>query len=148
MQRKERHHHILTLIHNRHIFSQKELSRHLAEAGCKVTQATLSRDLHELNLVKTAHGYKLPEDVKLNHPSEPELRQALGHFMIEVAAADNLVVIKSQPGTASTLAIRLDAMEWTEIVGTLAGDDTILVVARHRQAARLLHKRLTRLAHT
>jgi transcriptional regulator of arginine metabolism len=146
MQRKERHHQILSLIHAKSISSQMELSRHLAAAGCQVTQATLSRDLHELNLVKTAHGYKLPEDLKSSHPSEPEVRRALGQFMTGVATAGNLVVIKTHPGNASPLAIQLDAMEWPEIMGTLAGDDTILVVARSLQAARLLQRRLTRMA--
>jgi len=144
MHKIHRHNKILQLIRSKHIASQADLSIRLQNEGIQVTQATLSRDLRDLNLVKTPRGYKLPE--ALSHSSgnysPRHLRETLMQFVTEVAAASNMVVVKTHPGNASSLALSLDNMGWKDIVGTVAGDDTILVVTRDAVKARAVKKRL------
>ena len=138
-QRQKR---ILNLVRSRPVMSQQELSRLLTEGGIRTTQATLSRDLRELDLVKTSGGYRLPADLSGSRGSENQVRQTIGQFMTEVAAANNLVVIRTSPGSAHPVALSLDGSGWKDIVGTVAGDDTVLVVARNAPAARNLKKRI------
>jgi transcriptional regulator of arginine metabolism len=148
MNKIQRQNKILKLVRSEHIASQVDLGRRLRDEGIQVTQATLSRDLRDLSLLKTPQGYRLPE--ALNHSSGNHspfhLRQTLAQFMTEVAAAHNMVVVKTHPGNASSLALSLDNMGWKDIVGTVAGDDTILVVTRDAARARALKRRLMELA--
>ena len=148
MPKIHRHNTILQLIRSEHVTSQANLGDRLRNEGIRVTQATLSRDLRDLNLVKTPRGYKLPEALSHssgNH-SPLHLRQTLMQFMNEVAAASNMVVVKTHPGNASSLALSLDNMGWKDIVGTVAGDDTILVVTKDAVKARAVKRRLMALA--
>ena len=149
MQNKiQRRHKILKLVRAGEVISQLDLSRRLKKEGIRVTQATLSRDLRDLQLVKTSDGYRLPEDLRgavANHSHFP-LRQSVSQSMTEVAAAHNIVVVKTHPGNASSLALSLDNAGWKEIVGTVAGDDTIFVVTPDASKARDLRRRLMGLA--
>jgi transcriptional regulator of arginine metabolism len=128
---------ILELLHSQSVATQEELRRKLARRGIHVTQATVSRDIEELGLVKTRDGYRLPEAAG-PAPPQPELSLVLKEFVREVCQASNLVIVKTYPGNAHTVGVVLDAEKWPEVAGTVAGDDTIFVAtARARDAARV-----------
>ena len=139
-----RHAAIRELISEREIGSQDELRRALFRRGHRVTQATLSRDVHDLGLVKTGEGYKLPhgEEAELALPSIERLIQT---FVYDVVTAQNLVVIKTSAGSAQPVSAAIDAEEWEEVVGTIGGDDTILAIAPDAKAAERLALRLKKL---
>ena len=141
MSKLSRHAAIRDLLSEREVSSQDELRRMLFRRGHRVTQATLSRDIHELGLVKTAEGYKLPqgEDAELSLPSIERLIQA---FVYDVKTALNLVVIKTSAGSAQPVSAAIDAEAWDEVVGTIGGDDTILAIALNAKAAVQLAQRL------
>ena len=115
---------ILKLIRGRHIMTQDELSHELAKQGIAATQVTLSRDIRDLRLVKTRDGYQemAPEE------TGPEFASLAADLLKDVLRAQNLVILKTSPGHANSVAIALDNEGWPQIVGTLAGDDTILVI--------------------
>jgi transcriptional regulator of arginine metabolism len=138
MSRLSRQVAIRELVGKQAVASQDELRLLLAKRGHAVTQATLSRDLRELGLVKTADGYSMPgEDGAVSHL--PSVERLVRDFVYDVRSARNLVVLKTSAGSAQPVAAALDAEEWKEVVGTLGGDDTILIVARDaRHAARLV----------
>ena len=124
------------------MLSQTQLSQRLKAEGFQVAQATLSRDLRALNLVKTQTGYKLPEQLGAAKGDSNQQGLTILQFMVEAEAAGNLVVVKTHPGNASPVARSLDTIGWKEIVGTVAGDDTILIVTANATAARLIKRRL------
>jgi transcriptional regulator of arginine metabolism len=111
-----------------------------------VTQATLSRDLRELRLVKTTDGYRLLAGAAAN---EPAPLAAIGHavkeFLLDIRPAQNLLVLKTPPGGAQPLAAAVDAEHWKEVSGTLAGDDTVLIIAPSQGACGRIRKRLEEL---
>ncbi|MCI0625389.1 MAG: hypothetical protein L0387_27710 [Acidobacteria bacterium] len=146
MSKHRRQTKILNLVQTRPVLSQTQLSQRLKAEGVHVAQATLSRDLRALNLVKTPKGYKLPEQLGAVETNSNQQRQTILQFMTEAEAAGNLVVVKTNPGNASPVARSLDTIGWTEIVGTVAGDDTILIVTANAAAARLVRRRLLALA--
>src|ERR1035438_6100456 len=125
MSKSYRHGQILKLIRAKKIHTQDELARELQQAGIAATQVTLSRDIRELHLVKTPEGYRdmLPEE------AGPSFATLAAEFLHDVRIAQNLVVLKTSPGHANSVAVALDAEDWPEVAGTLAGDDTILVIA-------------------
>ena len=133
---------ILNLIQTRPVLSQTQLGQRLKAEGFHVAQATLSRDLRALNLVKTQGGYKLPQQLGSMEASPDQQRLTILQFMTEAEAAGNLVVVRTHPGNASPVARSLDTIGWKEIVGTVAGDDTILVVTANAATARLIRRRL------
>jgi len=131
---------ILKLIRNRRILTQEDLARELSESfQIQTTQVTLSRDIRELGLLKTQEGYRqVTQSV-----SGPDLATVAGEFLRDARVAQNLIVLNTSPGNANALAVALDNAELPEVVGTLAGDDTILVVAPdHHTAAKLREKLL------
>ncbi|MGO9268729.1 MAG: arginine repressor [Terriglobia bacterium] len=137
---------ILELVGAGSIATQAELSAKLGRRGIHVTQATLSRDIEELGLVKTREGYRLPGAAAASEPPQPPLDVVLKEFVREVRLAANLVVIRTHPGNAQTVAYTLDASPWPEVVGTVAGDDTIfLATAGPRDAAHVRKKIMTQL---
>jgi transcriptional regulator of arginine metabolism len=130
---------ILKLIRGKRIPTQDDLARELKESyGIETTQVTLSRDVRELGLLKTPEGYRQVEAA----PAGPDLAAIAAELLQDVRAAQNLIVLKTSPGNANALAVALDKEDWPEIVGTIAGDDTILVVAPDSSAAEKLHKKL------
>ncbi len=132
---------ILRLVRTRAVRTQQELARQLRRLGIAATQVTLSRDIRELGLVKTPEGYRQLRP----GAAGPSLAQLAAEFLHEVRAAQNLVVLKTSAGHANTVAVALDREEWPEIVGTVAGDDTILVVAPDARAARTVRQKLIKL---
>jgi transcriptional regulator of arginine metabolism len=138
---------ILDLLKAEAVTDQAELRRRLAQRGIRVTQATVSRDIRELGVAKTREGYSLPKAAESVAPPQPTLPVILKEFLREVRQASNLVIVKTHPGNAHTVAMALDLADWREIAGTVAGDDTIFVAAAGvRQAARLRKKILAVLA--
>jgi len=122
---------ILKLIRSSGVYTQEELARALKKLGIDATQVTLSRDMRELGLVKTTDGYReLERDV-------PNLQFAMlaAEFLQDVRQAQNQIVLKTAPGHASSVAVALDDEEWPDVVGTIAGDDTILVICPDARTA-------------
>lgn len=117
---------VIELIEGGHGGSQQALVDALEGRGVSVTQATLSRDLRALGAVKGPGGYRMPRGASSGSPDP--LAQAMGQWLDSVTAAQNLVVLKTPPGGASPLAVVLDRHAPDGVVGTIAGDDTILVI--------------------
>lgn len=141
-QKKLRQGQILKLIDAEPISSQDELRRRLAHLHFRVTQATLSRDLHELGLVKTSDGYRPLGAATEEAHVMPPLARALREFLLDIRPAQNLIVLKTPPSGAQPLAATLDAERWSEVLGTIAGDDTVLIITPTRQTAAALRKRM------
>ena len=129
---------ILQIVRSKEIYTQEELARELGERGLQTTQVTLSRDMREIGLVKTADGYRQLAAEK----SGPELAGVVDDFLQDIRVAQNLVVLKTSPGHANSLAIAIDREELEEVVGTVAGDDTVLVVTPDSEAAAKFHQKI------
>lgn len=132
---------ILKLIRSKKIFTQEELAQELRSQGIAATQVTLSRDLRDLRLVKTREGYQemAPEE------TGPGFTLLAAEFLHDVLRAQNLVVLKTAPGHANSVAVALDHEGWPEVVGTIAGDDTILVIAPDNATAEGVQEKLLEL---
>ncbi|WP_433365413.1 arginine repressor [Actinoplanes sp. CA-142083] len=144
--RAGRHARIVELIREHAIRSQTELAELLAGEGVQVTQATLSRDLEELNAVKVGGAYLIPEDgtrpLREAENAPARLLRLLRELLTGVDASGNIAVLRTPPGAAQFLASALDRSGLTDIVGTIAGDDTILVVARDVTGGKALAEKL------
>ena len=143
--KRQRQRQILQLVGQETVPNQEELRRRLARRGLRATQATLSRDLKELGLVKTPAGYTLPAAIGASEPTLPPLRHLLREFVLELRDAGNLLVLKTPPGSADIVGEALDVRKWSELVGTVAGDNTLLVITPSRKACRQLSARLREL---
>jgi transcriptional regulator of arginine metabolism len=132
---------ILKLVAGDSVANQDELRRRLGHLGLRVTQATLSRDLRELKLVKSAKGYQLPA-VADEAAALPPLGRALREFLLDLRPAQNLLVLKTPPGGAQPLAAAVDGERCKEVAGTLAGDDTVLIIATSPAARAAIQKRM------
>jgi transcriptional regulator of arginine metabolism len=139
---------IVDLLRNGEVETQDDLRRKLAQRGIHVTQATVSRDIEDLGLVKTRSGYRLPETADPMARLQPTLAIVLKEFLTEARQAANLVIVKTRPGNAHSVAVALDANPWPEVVGTIAGDDTIFIATPSLQAADLIRKKILSLAAT
>ena len=137
---------ILGLLATEKVHSQAELLELLAGSGLAANQATLSRDLRDLGVVKGPDGYTLPTTPASPLDAKGRLAQALGQHFESVTAAQNLVLLKTPPGGAQPLAFALDEAGLPEVLGTLAGDDTILIVAPNPRVAARVARRLEELA--
>jgi transcriptional regulator of arginine metabolism len=138
---------ILELLRTENVATQSALRRKLVRRGIEVTQATVSRDIEELGVIKTREGYRVPNSATAMAPPQPSLAVILKEFVREVRQASNLVIVKTHPGNAHSVAVGLDAERWPEILGTVAGDDTIFAAtAGAREASRLQKKILGLLA--
>jgi len=136
--------HILNLIASETIKSQEGLRQRLAQTGIRVTQATLSRDLHELKVVKGVDGY-LPPSLSPTDSPQHSLTHAAKEFLLDLRPVQNLLVLRTPAGGAQTLALALDAEGWKEIAGTLGGDDTVLVICTSPRARATVQRRLEHL---
>jgi transcriptional regulator of arginine metabolism len=137
-----RHGQILRLVSDQSIANQEELRRRLASQRLRVTQATLSRDLQELRLIKTHEGYK-PAAVLPEEPAPlPPLARALGEFLLDIRPAENLLVLKTPPSGAQPLAAAVDGAKFPEIAGTVAGDDTVLIITPNKKSRESLQKKI------
>ena len=131
---------LLRIVRERTPRTQEEVVELLADRGVEISQVTLSRDLRELGVVKSPQGYREPGAA----PRLPEelLLRTLREFVVAVDTAQNLVVVKTNPGSAATVALGLDRAGWPEIVGPVAGDDTIFAATANTAAAKRLAARL------
>ena len=129
---------ILKLIRSKGISTQEELSHELKSQGIAATQVTLSRDIRDLRLVKTREGYKEMAE----EDAGPAFSLLAAEFLRDVLRAQNQVILKTSPGHANSVAVALDNEEWPEVVGTIAGDDTILIVCPDKDEARGLADRI------
>ena len=137
-----RHGQILRLVSNERIANLEDLRRRLAQQRLRVTQATLSRDLHELNLFKTAEGYKTGTVSLDEAVAVAPLTRALREFLLDIRPAENLLVLKTPPSGAQPLAAAVDAAKFPEIAGTIAGDDTVLIITPNRKTRESLQKKI------
>ena len=137
--KERRHRAIQTLVGRQRIRSQEELRRRLDRRGLAVDQGTLSRDLRELGVRKGPEGYELPEELA----GGGELERAVREWLLSAAAARNQLVLRTPPGGAQPLGLALDHAALDRVLGTIAGDDTILVVCVDDASARRLAKELT-----
>jgi len=148
-RKPERQEAILRLVGSHAIASQEELRRLLQERGWQVTQATLSRDLRELGLVRaqTDDGarYVRPESLGIDE-DKPSLEMLLPQLFDSVDGVSELLVLHTLPSGAQPIAEAIDAQGWTEIIGTIAGENTILIVCRSSQARLELAERLRAMA--
>jgi transcriptional regulator of arginine metabolism len=142
MSKLSRHKAILDLLHESPVPSQEELQRLLHRRGLDAGQATLSRDIRELGLVKSSDGYALPGGESATETDLPSVSRLVREFVTSVRAAENLLVTKTSVGSAQPVAAALDEENWPEAIGTIAGDDTILIVCQDRRAAGRLADRI------
>jgi transcriptional regulator of arginine metabolism len=137
---------ILEIIEEKPIATQEELAEELLARGIKTTQATISRDIKELQLVKVPVGpnvYRYAQPHKLEPPrSNERLRRLFRENVVKVDFSENLVLIRTLPGAAQGVASALDHAGWKEIIGTVAGDDTILVIVKPRDVVVQVVERL------
>jgi transcriptional regulator of arginine metabolism len=140
--KQQRHTAIRDVLNQASIPSQDELRRRLARRGFHVTQATLSRDIHELRLSKGPTGYALPGNPVDEDDSLPGIREVLGSFGLEVRQALNQLVLITTTGSAQPVAAGIDYEDWPEVVGTIAGDDTVLIICPDERQARTLKVRI------
>lgn len=143
MTKYDRHNAIRELVANASVTSQDELRRKLVRRGFDVTQATLSRDIHEMRLYKGPNGYALPNGVDAEEGDDmPSIHEVLESFGLKVKQAQNQLVLITTNGGAQPVALAIDHEDWEEVVGTIAGDDTILIICPDQKRASMLRARL------
>lgn len=144
MVRNFRQEQILKLVRARAVHSQAELAGALRRAGVAATQVTLSRDLKALGVIKTPAGYAELDAEAPAAPaaSVPELPHIMREFGRDLRPAQNLLVVKTAAGAAPTVAAALDQARWTEVAGSLAGDDTVLLVCANPRQRLAVERRL------
>ena len=130
---------ILELVTHEAVASQDQLRQRLRARGFNATQATISRDIKELGLVKRAAdgAYRRPgAQLDRTGTADATLRRAVSDYLRRIDLVQQLLVLRTDPGLAQPLALAIDQAELTEVVGTVAGDDTVLVITRHARAGR------------
>ncbi|MBI4888935.1 MAG: arginine repressor [Acidobacteria bacterium] len=140
---------VLDLIQRQPVRSQEQLRRLLRGTGFRATQATLSRDIRELGLVKggAAGAYQAPAPAAPNgNAATSRLNRAVADYLTRVDRVQQLVVIRTGPGQAQLLGVALDTARLPEVIGTIAGDDTILAIAQDARRARALVRHLESLS--
>jgi transcriptional regulator of arginine metabolism len=146
MNKTARHKAILELLEDGPVQSQDVLQHNLERRGFEVGQATLSRDIHELKLVKGPEGYIRARDTTVQETMLPSVMHLAYQFIVGIREAQNLLVIKTTIGSAQPVAAGLDSSHWPEVVGTVAGDDTVLVIAATKKQAHALARRIRELS--
>jgi transcriptional regulator of arginine metabolism len=146
-----RHNAIRELVARSRVTNQDELRRKLRRRGFQVTQATLSRDIHELRLFKGPGGYSLPNGnangahAAVADDAPPTVQQMLDSFGLRVVHALNQVIVRTVMGGAQPVAAALDREDWPEVAGTIAGDDTVLVICQDQRRAADIEARLRKI---
>lgn len=144
--KNSRHEKILELIEQYEIETQEELANCLRKEGFQVTQATVSRDIRTLHLYKksTANGHqKYAADMGSDHTLDEKYKRVLKDGFVSIDMAMNILVIKTVSGMAMAVAAAVDSMEFDEIVGTIAGDDTIMMAVRTVEDTKILMKKIS-----
>jgi transcriptional regulator of arginine metabolism len=134
----QRHIKIREMISNHDIETQDDLVELLKKANFNVTQATVSRDIKELHLVKVPmndgrYKYSLPADQRFN-PLQ-KLKRTLTDSFISIDYADHLIIMKTLPGNANAIGALIDKLDWEDLMGTICGDDTILIICRSKDVS-------------
>jgi transcriptional regulator of arginine metabolism len=145
MNKNYRQNQILKLIRAHSLHTQEDLARALGKVNVPATQVTLSRDIRELGLVKTPAGYVEVTGDAPPVPAGPEVATLAREVLLDVRQAQNLLVLKTPPANANALAAALDRANWPEVTGTIAGDDTVLIVAPDVKTAAALRSKLLKL---
>ncbi len=146
-----RHSAIRDLVAHSRVTNQDELRRKLRRRGFQVTQATLSRDIHELRLFKGPGGYSLPNGTAngagaaVEDDAPPSVEEMLNSFGLRVVHAMNQVIVRTAMGGAQPVAAALDRQAWPEVAGTIAGDDTVLVICQDQRRAGEVEARLRKI---
>jgi len=150
MIKSERHEKILELIKDKNVSTQSGMTKLLNDAGFDVTQATVSRDLQELRVMKVL----LPDGTYKYAPSKEKdislgdkLENILRHCLVGTDYAQNIVVLKTMSGAAQAVGYALDSFVWEEMLGTICGDDTIMVVVRNEKGAKQFCNKLSKYIH-
>ena len=144
----ERHNRLLQLIRDKEISTQDDLVTLMKNEGFEVTQATVSRDIKELGIVKVMAGHGIQKYAAIERTGESistRLMKVYSESVVSVDTAMNLVVIKTMPGMAQACASALDSMRLNELVGTIAGDDTVFIATRSIELAEQLAESLIRM---
>lgn len=146
MNKGQRHIRIRDIITNHEVETQDELVERLRQGGFNVTQATVSRDIKEMHLVKVPlpdgrYKYSMPAEQKFN-PAQ-KLKRLLLDTFVSIDYADNLVVMRTLPGNANAIGALIDNSQWPEVLGTICGDDTILIICRSKEYSRDITQRFT-----
>ncbi|MBU9712194.1 transcriptional regulator AhrC/ArgR [Evansella tamaricis] len=144
MNKGQRHIKIREIITNNEVETQDDLVDHLRNLGFNVTQATVSRDIKELHLVKVPmmdgrYKYSLPADQRFN-PLQ-KLKRSLMDCFVSIDHTDNLIVMKTLPGNANAVGALIDNLDWNEVMGTICGDDTILIICREKTQTEKISER-------
>ncbi|HVM39194.1 MAG TPA: arginine repressor [Acidimicrobiia bacterium] len=147
----QRQHRIARLLEEQVVSSQGQLVELLASEGVVATQATVSRDLEELGAVKVripggSMAYAVPEHAKERPVPDDHLRRVMGEFVVEVQASANLVVLRTPPGSAHVVGSAIDRASLPDVIGTVAGDDTVLVICSEAAPGREVASELAGLA--
>src|SRR5580700_6936981 len=141
MNKSYRQGQILKLIRSKNLHPREHLARSLRTIGIPATQVTLSRDIRDLGLVKTPDGYVLAAEAATNGP---DIETVVREFVLDIRIAQNLLVLRTAPGHANSVGVELDKANWPEIAGTVAGDDTVLVIAPDTRTASALREKFLR----
>jgi transcriptional regulator of arginine metabolism len=147
----QRQHRILRILEEQPISSQAQLVQLLESEGVIATQATVSRDLEEMGAVKVripggTMAYAIPEHGRDRGSSDDHLRRLLGDFVLDVAHSANMVVLRTPPGSAHVVGSALDRASLTDVLGTVAGDDTLFLVCKESVGGAAVASRLAELA--
>ena len=145
MHKAKSHLKIKELVTTKEIETQDELVEMLSDAGFVVTQATISRDIKSLHLAKVPlpdgrYKYSLPLDHRVN-PIQ-KLTRIMRDAFIKIDTANNLIVVKTLPGNANAIGVLIDQLEWSDIVGTICGDDNLLIICQTSEEAEMVTHRL------
>lgn len=149
VSKQERHRKILEIIAKEEIATQDELVRRLQDEGLSITQATVSRDIKELNIIKanTSHGRQKFVAMKtMNDPGTDRLLKVFGEAVLKSIISGNLLVVHTLPGMAPACASAIDAINVSDIAGTIAGDDTIFIAAEQGADMEALERQLMQFA--
>ncbi|MFM9958603.1 MAG: arginine repressor [Phycisphaerales bacterium] len=148
MDKARRHRAIVRMLRSGPVSGQETLRRQLAETGIEATQATISRDIRELGVIKTNSGYMLPDALVDQHAPivDRALEMTISQFLVSAEIAGTLVVVKTEPGHAQALAASLDRAGLKRVIGSIAGDDTIFLATSSGKDATWVLKGLQRLA--
>lgn len=139
---------LIELIENNDIYTQEDLAKMLNDSGFDVTQATISRDLRDLNITKMSENGGQQKYVTVQEKKSQfndKLLRVMKAGYISMDYAENIIVIKTSSGMAMAVAASVDALSWSEIVGVVAGDDTILCVIRHKEKVFEVMERLKKM---
>jgi len=151
LAKPQRQHRVARILASRAVTSQAQVVELLAAEGVVATQATVSRDLEDLGALKvrTADGesvYAIPEETRSRQAPEDHLRRVMGEWVVEVAHSANIVVLRTPPGSAHVVGSAIDRAGLTSVLGTVAGDDTLLLVVSDSVGGEKVARRLSALA--